>query len=63
MVDKPELAVKDFDEVINLQSDNPHAYFGRGFALKGIGEFHKAATDFEKVKFIIYFKRLENQMI
>lgn len=28
-------SIEDFNLVIHMQTKNPHAYFGRGFALKG----------------------------
>ncbi len=33
-----------------MQIDNPHAYFGRAFALKAVRDYFRAAADFEKAK-------------
>ena len=49
MTNDPVSAVSDFDVVLGLQSNNPHAFFGRGFAYKLIKEYFKSAEDFEKV--------------
>jgi tetratricopeptide (TPR) repeat protein len=43
-------AVDDFNEVINLQPHNAHAFFGRGLAYKNMKKYEEAAEDFEKAK-------------
>ena len=49
-----------------MQPNNPHAYFGRGFAYKSLKKFDEAAEDLEKSKeldplnpkLVVNFKKL-----
>ena len=43
-------SIRDFDKVIDRCPRNAHAYFRRGFANKSIGNFERAAEDFERAK-------------
>ena len=38
-------AVLDFDKVIEFQPSNSHAFFGRAFAYKNLGNFSEAVSD------------------
>ena len=37
-------------QVIQLQPENPHAFFRRAFANKSVGKFDEAAEDFESAR-------------
>jgi len=46
------LAITDFNAVIEHNPRNAHAFFRRGFAWKSLGDFDKAADDFETAKML-----------
>ncbi len=50
LIDKYKESIEDFNEVIQMQPRNSHAYFGRAFSFKIMKEYEKAAEDFEKAK-------------
>ena len=50
MIEHHDKAVADFDEVINKNPKNAHAYFRRAFSHKALKNYSKAADDFEKAK-------------
>jgi tetratricopeptide (TPR) repeat protein len=60
--------LEDFNEVIKIQMNNSHAYFGRAFAHKALRDYDKAAEDFDKAKqinplnpkLIVNFKQVYN---
>ena len=47
---KHSQALEDFNLVIKLQPNNPHAYFRRAWSLKALGDLDQAASDFEYAK-------------
>jgi len=50
MIEYHAEAVADFDEVINKNHKNAHAFFRRAFSLKALKQFAKAAEDFETAR-------------
>ncbi len=45
-----EDSLHDYDQVIQLQPKNSHAYFGRAFVHKAMKSYEDAAEDFQKAK-------------
>lgn len=50
LVGENEKSLKDFNEVVKMQQNNSHAYFGRAFAHKALRDYDSASEDFEKAK-------------
>ena len=50
LVGQNEKALKDYNEVIRMQTNNAHAFFGRAFAHKALKMYDAAAEDFERAK-------------
>jgi Flp pilus assembly protein TadD len=65
-IGEAERALADFIEVVNLQPQNAHAYFGLGFTYKALKRYEEAADNFEKAqelephnpKLVVNFKKI-----
>ncbi len=49
-MDQNVSALKDLNEVIKMQPNNPFAYFRRGFAQKALKYYDESAEDFMKAR-------------
>ena len=47
-LNEPEMAVKDFDEVININPKSPNAYANRGASYNALGQYQRAIQDLDE---------------